>query len=129
MRQTEAEVADIQSRMYVEIEKLIACGGDSAATKPLILCEYLYAMGNGPRNANEYLDVFYKYPRLHGGCVWQWANQGKTLCVTDQYIALSRCAPPRSILLADYAGYMCGARVPLNALWGDADSGLMIRSG
>ncbi|KAH7394605.1 glycosyl hydrolases family 2, TIM barrel domain-containing protein [Pyrenochaeta sp. MPI-SDFR-AT-0127] len=71
-----AEVADIQSKMYVPIEDLVSFGEDPTATKPLILCEYLHAMGNGPGNIKEYMDAFYKIPRLQGGCVWEWANHG-----------------------------------------------------
>lgn len=72
----DAEVVDIQSKMYVPIEDLITFGEDPTATKPLILCEYLHAMGNGPGNIKEYMDAFYKIPRLQGGCVWEWANHG-----------------------------------------------------
>ncbi|WYZ41996.1 hypothetical protein EsH8_V_000891 [Colletotrichum jinshuiense] len=77
-----AEVVDIQSKMYVAIEDLISYGQDYTATKPLILCEYLHAMGNGPGNIKEYVDAFYRYPRLQGGCVWEWANHG--LLTTDK---------------------------------------------
>ena len=69
-------VVDLQSRMYVEIEDLIECGQDTKAPKPLILCEFAHAMGNGPGNLKEYMDAFYRYPRLQGGCVWEWANHG-----------------------------------------------------
>lgn len=43
---------------------------------PFLLCEYAHAMGNGPGNLKEYWDVIYKYPRLLGGCVWEWADHG-----------------------------------------------------
>ncbi|KAF4985067.1 hypothetical protein FDECE_16847 [Fusarium decemcellulare] len=36
-------------------------------TKPLVLCEFIHAMGNGPGNIKEYIEAFYKYPRLMGG--------------------------------------------------------------
>lgn len=35
-------------------------------------------MGNGPGNIKEYIDAFYAYPRLQGGCALEWANQGLT---------------------------------------------------
>jgi beta-galactosidase len=33
-------------------------------------------MGNGPGNIKEYIDVFYEYPTVQGGFVWEWANHG-----------------------------------------------------
>lgn len=37
-------------------------------------CEYGHAMGNGPGALKEYVEAFYKYPRLMGGFIWEWAN-------------------------------------------------------
>ncbi len=75
-RDLEAEVADILSQMYTRIDKLIELGRKRNAEKPMILCEYAHAMGNGPGNLKEYWDVFYKYKRLQGGFVWDWIDQG-----------------------------------------------------
>ena len=41
---------------------------------PFFLCEYAHAMGNGPGSFKEYWDLIYKYPRLMGGCVWEWCD-------------------------------------------------------
>ncbi len=46
------------------------------AHKPIFLCEYAHAMGNGPGNLQEYWDLFYKYDRLQGGCIWEWIDHG-----------------------------------------------------
>jgi beta-galactosidase/beta-glucuronidase len=43
---------------------------------PALWCEYAHAMGNGPGGLKEYWDEFYKYPRLAGGFVWDWLDQG-----------------------------------------------------
>jgi beta-galactosidase len=83
----EAESADIVSRMYMEVETL-AASADEPYTKPFVLCEYLHAMGNGPGNIQEYIEQFYKHPRLQGGWVWEWANHGlqaKTTTGEDYY--------------------------------------------
>lgn len=72
----EAEVMDMHSRMYPDVEDIIAFGEDATKTKPLVLCEYIHAMGTGPGNIAEYVDAFYKYPTLQGGWVWEWANHG-----------------------------------------------------
>ncbi|KAI1489922.1 intracellular beta-galactosidase BgaD [Biscogniauxia mediterranea] len=71
-----AETADMYSRMYPPVEEIIDFGKDESKTKPLVLCEYIHAMGNGPGNIKEYIDAFYAYPKLQGGFVWEWANHG-----------------------------------------------------
>jgi beta-galactosidase len=69
-----AQTADVLSRMYHSIGDTEAYARDRNWTKPLVLCEYVHAMGNGPGAIKEYIDLFYKYPRLMGGFVWEWAN-------------------------------------------------------
>lgn len=71
-----AETMDMYSRMYPAIEEIVAFAEDESKSKPLVLCEFIHAMGNGPGNIKEYVDVFYKYPKLQGGFVWEWANHG-----------------------------------------------------
>ena len=85
-----AEVSDIYSRMYLDIDNLTAFGegketlvwgveippAEYAGKKPLILCEYAHAMGNGPGGLKEYWEAFYKYKALQGGFVWEWMDHG-----------------------------------------------------
>jgi beta-galactosidase len=71
-----AETVNMYSRMYPPIEEMIDFANDKSKKKPLILCEYVHAMGNGPGNIKEYVDTFYKYETLQGGFVWEWANHG-----------------------------------------------------
>jgi beta-galactosidase/beta-glucuronidase len=40
------------------------------------MCEYAHAMGNSPGNLKEYWDAIEAYPRLQGGFVWDWVDQG-----------------------------------------------------
>ncbi|CAK7193232.1 Beta-galactosidase [Commensalibacter sp. Nvir] len=47
-------------------------------TRPLILCEYAHAMGNSLGNFDEYWKTFHQYPRLQGGFIWDWVDQGIT---------------------------------------------------
>ena len=71
----EAKTVDIYSRMYASVDDIINFATESKTwEKPMVLCEYVHAMGNGPGNIKEYIDAFYKYPRLMGGFVWEWAN-------------------------------------------------------
>ncbi|WP_108126982.1 beta-galactosidase [Saccharospirillum mangrovi] len=44
--------------------------------RPLILCEYAHAMGNSLGNFADYWQAFRQYPRLQGGFIWDWVDQG-----------------------------------------------------
>lgn len=73
-----AEHMDVISRMYPSVSGIIGMALIECKRKhkPLVLCEYIHAMGTGPGNIKEYIDAFYKYPQLQGGWVWEWANHG-----------------------------------------------------
>ena len=71
-----AQTVDLLSQMYPKIDDIIKFAQEPNYTKPLVLCEYVHAMGNGPGNIKEYIDAFYEYPRLQGGWAWEWANHG-----------------------------------------------------
>ncbi len=45
-------------------------------SRPLILCEYSHAMGNSSGSFNKYWQAFRQYPRLQGGFIWDWVDQG-----------------------------------------------------
>ena len=45
-------------------------------TRPVIICEYAHAMGNGVGNLQDYWDVFESHDRLQGGFIWDWTDQG-----------------------------------------------------
>ncbi len=82
---------DLYSRMYASVRELERIGGDDdRATlmnctpaqsarqrgKPFLLCEYAHAMGNGPGALDRYEALARRYPRLHGGFVWEWRDHG-----------------------------------------------------
>ena len=67
---------DMVSEMYTNLPKLIAEGQKTDDPRPFFLCEYAHAMGNGPGSLKEYWDAIDCYPRLLGGCVWEWADHG-----------------------------------------------------
>lgn len=71
-----AETMDMYSMMYPPIETIVDFAKDESKAKPLVLCEFIHAMGNGPGNIKEYIDAFYEHPKLQGGFVWEWANHG-----------------------------------------------------
>ncbi|MBL5829090.1 beta-galactosidase [Serratia fonticola] len=51
--------------------------------RPLILCEYAHAMGNSFGGFDRYWQAFRKHPRLQGGFVWDWVDQGLTRLADD----------------------------------------------
>ena len=65
---------DLYSRMYCAPAELEAYANDESKPLPYFLCEYSHAMGNGPGDLADYWDVIYKYPKLIGGCIWEWAD-------------------------------------------------------
>jgi beta-galactosidase len=62
---------------------LIKWAGLGGENRPIILCEYAHAMGNSLGNFSDYWDAFRKYPRLQGGFIWDWVDQG--LNKTDEH--------------------------------------------
>lgn len=70
-----AETADVFSWMYPSVQKCVEFA-EKGGVKPLILCEYGHAMGNGPGGIKEYVEAFRKHRQLQGGFIWEWANSG-----------------------------------------------------
>ncbi|MCG8474970.1 MAG: DUF4981 domain-containing protein [Cytophagales bacterium] len=66
---------DIFTPMYMGIKNMIDYH-KKHPDRPLIQCEYAHAMGNSLGNFQDYWDAFEKYPRLQGGCIWDWVDQG-----------------------------------------------------
>ena len=79
---------DVVSAMYTDVravakaaevhpsrKDLYAIGPSKAIkAKPFILCEYAHAMGLGPGNLEEYVETFFKYDELMGGCIWEMVD-------------------------------------------------------
>jgi beta-galactosidase len=71
-----APYLDILSAMYPKVDALAKAGQEPGETRPFIMCEYAHAMGNSPGNLKEYWEVIETYPRLRGGFIWDWVDQG-----------------------------------------------------
>jgi beta-galactosidase len=67
---------DIYCPMYARIWQIEEYAKDAKKDRPLIMCEYAHAMGNSTGNLQDYWDVIEKYPKLQGGFVWDWVDQG-----------------------------------------------------
>ena len=55
------------------IKNWISCPDED---RPLILCEYAHAMGNSLGSFDKYWQAFREFPRLQGGFIWDWVDQG-----------------------------------------------------
>jgi beta-galactosidase len=66
---------DLYVPMYPGFEHLetYALGDDP---RPLIMCEYAHAMGNSVGNFTDYWEIIERYPKLQGGFIWDWVDQG-----------------------------------------------------
>ena len=68
---------DMVSRMYPPVEWMDNdYRNDAKETRPLVLCEYEHAMGNGPGAFKEYWDVIESSDRFMGAFVWEWCDHG-----------------------------------------------------
>lgn len=68
----------IYSEMYPEFAKVIEMGENKNSDPSIyFMCEYAHSMGMGPGSFKEYMDLVYKYPRVCGGCVWEWCDHAK----------------------------------------------------
>ena len=65
---------DIISRMYTSLDNVEIHGQLTTDKRPYFLAEYCHAMGLGPGELKDYWELIYRYPRLLGGCVWEWCD-------------------------------------------------------
>ena len=73
-RKREIHSADVFSAMYLSLESNIEFLNNPEIDMPVFLCEYSHAMGNGPGDVWDYNELFDKYDKHIGGCVWEWAD-------------------------------------------------------
>ena len=66
---------DFESVMYPDIASLERYA-NREDDRPFFVCEYAHSMGNSPGNLKEYWELIYKYPKLLGGCIWEWQDHG-----------------------------------------------------
>jgi len=75
---------DVFSNMYPSISKIKdEILKKENETRPIVLCEYSHAMGNGPGDLKDYWDLIYSNPRLSGGFVWEWCDHAVKTTTPD----------------------------------------------
>ncbi|MEM9888798.1 MAG: glycoside hydrolase family 2 TIM barrel-domain containing protein [Bacteroidota bacterium] len=78
---------EVRSRMYTKLEKMKATS--AMDDRPLMYCEYAHSMGNSTGNLFKFVDLFRNDPKVIGGFIWDWVDQGlyKTSEDGQQYFA------------------------------------------
>lgn len=66
--------ADMFSIMYPSVAQVEEYALNDKLDLPFFLCEYSHAMGNGPGDVKDYWNIINKFPKLIGGCIWEWAD-------------------------------------------------------
>jgi len=74
---------DVESPENARWERLLEIASNPADDRPVLTSEYAHAMGNAIGNLKEYWDEIYWHPRLLGGFIWEWADQGLTKTAPD----------------------------------------------
>lgn len=70
------DFVDIISRMYPTPDEFREMDVSQTSKKPVISCEYSHAMGNSNGGLKEIWDIIHNNPRLAGGFIWDWMDQG-----------------------------------------------------
>lgn len=75
-RRKRQDRADVFSCMYPLLDVVEEMAENDSIYRPIFLCEYAHAMGNGPGDVWDYWERIYRYPQLIGGCIWEWCDHG-----------------------------------------------------
>jgi len=67
---------DMVSRMYPAIYTPALIVNQPGDHRPVFFCEYAHSMGNSTGNLKEFWDIFRSMPRIIGGCIWDFKDQG-----------------------------------------------------
>lgn len=72
----DSPILDILGPMYPSVARIIEMAQSPLETRPVVMCEYAHSMGNSTGNLAEYWNAVAAYPRLQGGFIWDWVDQG-----------------------------------------------------
>lgn len=68
---------DVISRMYPsDYTAPLLVNQKNGDARPIFFCEYAHAMGNSAGNLKEFWDQWRSTPRVIGGCIWEFKDQG-----------------------------------------------------
>ncbi len=64
-----ADISDVESRMYANVEYIDNYLNDEQYSKPFYMCEYVCSMSTG--DVYDYWELVDKYDNFCGGCIWE----------------------------------------------------------
>ncbi|WP_462261205.1 glycoside hydrolase family 2 TIM barrel-domain containing protein [Ferruginibacter sp.] len=68
---------DVISRMYPsDYTAPLLVNQKNGDNRPIFFCEYAHAMGNSAGNLKDFWDQWRTLPRVIGGCIWEFKDQG-----------------------------------------------------
>ncbi|WP_346238571.1 glycoside hydrolase family 2 TIM barrel-domain containing protein [Niabella insulamsoli] len=74
---TDQYYVDVISRMYPALYTApLLVNQQNGDHRPIFFCEYAHAMGNSAGNLKEFWDQWRRLPRVIGGCIWEFKDQG-----------------------------------------------------
>ncbi|MBQ3906670.1 MAG: DUF4981 domain-containing protein [Lachnospiraceae bacterium] len=80
---TPTAILDVVSKMFPSVQEVKRFLMERNETRPLVLCEYCHAQGNGPGDLENYRKVFYSNERYAGGFIWEWCDHSVILGKTE----------------------------------------------
>jgi len=75
--------SDVIAPMYPEVHDLVDWATRFRPDRPLIMCEYIHAMGNSCGGLDEYWRAIRAHRGLQGGFVWDWVDQALVQVLAD----------------------------------------------
>lgn len=75
--------SDVVAPMYPSVDDIVGWATRFTPTKPLIMCEYIHAMGNSCGGLSDYWDAIRSHDGLQGGFVWDWVDQALVQAMPD----------------------------------------------
>ena len=73
---TDQPYVDVVSRFYPGILTPALLAHQAGDNRPILFVEYAHSMGNSTGNLAELWDEFRRLPRIIGGCIWDYRDQG-----------------------------------------------------
>ncbi len=67
-----ADISDVESRMYADVDYIKKYLEDPKYNKPFFLCEYVDSMSTG--DVYDYWELVEKYDSFFGGCIWEFCD-------------------------------------------------------
>ncbi len=67
---------DMIDRQYMPLDEALELADNPPLDQPFVMAEYMHSMGNSTGGICDYVRAFYDKPRMCGGFIWDWADQG-----------------------------------------------------